>query len=145
MGQATLDDIMQPVTDYNYQYWVITSRFARIRPCRVTGPGRLRTVVSGAFVGGLHILSSIRPRSTFFTDAKLLAYCADATLLVVRNGVTPKAQLPMLDKLLYDRRLPNLHLILNAFESSLPYRYAYKEDIDNSILKASNQATTNDL
>ncbi|OIN57802.1 GumC family protein [Arsenicibacter rosenii] len=130
-GRATLDDIMQPVTGYNYQYWVITSGMPVADPAELlaqAGLGQLFQELRRRFS---HIVVDSPPIS-FFTDAKLLAYCADTSLLVVRKGVTPKAQLPILDKLQYERRFPNLHLVLNGFDNSLPYRYAYKTELPDT-------------
>lgn len=121
-GNATMDDVLQPVANYNYQYWVLTAGSPVTDPAELlaqAGLGQLFQELRRRFA--YIIIDS--PPINFFTDAKLLAYCADTTLLAVRRGVTPNAQLSTFDRLLRERRFPNPHIVLNAFDADQSYRY----------------------
>ena len=65
------------------------------------------------------------PSISRYYDAYQLAQFADATLFVVKSGVTKKAVLSSLDK---ESRLPNISLIINAMNlSKQEYQLYYKQ------------------
>lgn len=57
------------------------------------------------------------------TDAQVIASYADATLFVIRHGVTPKHSLKLLDTLHREQRFKNLSTILNAVGSGEAYHF----------------------
>ncbi|TDG37695.1 polysaccharide biosynthesis tyrosine autokinase [Pedobacter changchengzhani] len=59
------------------------------------------------------------------TDAQILAPLADATLYVVRHGVTLKADIQQFDALYKQDKFPKLNLILNGVQVGGKYGYGY--------------------
>jgi len=58
------------------------------------------------------------------SDAFLLKRISDASLFIVRSGMTPKAAITLINGIYQEERLNNVNLVLNAFNKS-DYRYGY--------------------
>lgn len=59
------------------------------------------------------------------TDAKLLAYHADATLYIMRQLYTPRSFFPMIRSTYREKRLPNMAIVLNGIRKRKFMGYSY--------------------
>lgn len=118
-GEATLDEILQPVPGHP-NYFIIPSGPLPPDPSELlSGPivkqllrllrERFRYVILDA------------PPIGIVTDAQVVAPYADATLFVVRHGVTPRHSLKNLDVLYREQRFQNMRIILNAVDQGDSY------------------------
>ena len=111
-GEATLDEILQPVPGQP-NYFIIPSGPLPPDPSELlSGPlvNQLLQLLKDRF--SYIILDA--PPIGIVTDAQVVAPYADATLFIIRHGVTPKHSLKMLDMLHREQRFQNMRIILNA-------------------------------
>jgi capsular exopolysaccharide synthesis family protein len=59
------------------------------------------------------------------TDAQVLARFADATLYLVRHGVTFKQQLQITRDMYMEHKLPRINIVINDVKSKSSYGYGY--------------------
>lgn len=128
-GEATIDEILQPVPGHP-NYFIIPSGPLPPDPSELlSGPmiNQLLRLLRERF--DYVILDA--PPIGIVTDAQVVAPYADATLFVVRHGVTPKHSLKILDMLYLEQRFRNMRIILNAvgtgesYHSNHQYRNSY--------------------
>lgn len=111
-GEATLDAIIQPVPGYP-NYFIIPSGPLPPDPSELLSGPYLKQLISELRERYQYIIVDAPPIG-IVTDAQVVAPFADATLFVVRHGVTPKQSLKILDTLYQEQRFHNLSIILNA-------------------------------
>lgn len=116
MGQATLDDILQPVPGCP-KYFIIPSGSSLANPSEMLSSYRLA-----------HLMQDLRERFDYViidtppiglvSDAQVVAPLSDATFFLVRHDVTPRNHLKMIDTLYREHSFRKLNIILNAVDGS---------------------------
>lgn len=120
-GQATLTDILKPVPGHP-NYFIIPSGPLPYDPSELLGGPNLKQLIELLRDQFRFILLDAPPIG-IVTDAQVIASFADATLFVIRHGVTPKHSLKLLDTLYREQRFQNLSVILNAVGGSEAYHF----------------------
>lgn len=120
-GEATLADILKPVPGYP-NYYIIPSGPLPPDPSELLSGAAAKQLITALREKFRYVLIDAPPIG-IVTDAQVLAPLADATLFVVRHGVTPKQSLKMLDTLHRERRFQNLSIVLNAVGSGESYHF----------------------
>ena len=120
-GQATLTDILKPVPGHP-NYFIIPSGPLPYDPSELLGGPNLKQLIELLRDQFRFILLDAPPIG-IVTDAQVIAPFADATLFVIRHGVTPKHSLKLLDTLYREQRFQNLSVILNAVGGSEAYHF----------------------
>lgn len=115
-GEATLTDILKPVPGYP-NYYLIPSGPLPPDPSEMLSGSAVKTLIRTLREQFRYVLIDAPPVG-LVTDAQVIAPLADATLFVVRHGVTPKQSLRMLDTYHREGRFRNLNIVLNAVGSS---------------------------
>ncbi len=111
-GEATLDEILQPVPG-NPNYFIIPSGPLPPDPSELLSGSSVKQLLALLRERFSYIILDAPPIG-IVTDAQVVASHADATLFIVRHGVTPKHSLKMLDMLHREQRFQNMRIILNA-------------------------------
>ncbi|GAB3702669.1 polysaccharide biosynthesis tyrosine autokinase [Spirosoma flavus] len=127
-GEAPLNEIIKPVPGHP-NFFIIPSGPLPHNPSELLGSqntGQLIELLRDQF---RYILLDTPPIG-IVTDAQVVAEYADATLFVVRHGLTPKHNLKLLDSLYREQRFRNLRIILNGVGGS--EAYLYNDRIKNS-------------
>ncbi|MDR1632732.1 MAG: polysaccharide biosynthesis tyrosine autokinase [Dysgonamonadaceae bacterium] len=62
------------------------------------------------------------------SDAFLLNRISDVSLYVMRGGLTPKSAIPLVNNIYKEKRLNNLNLVLNGFNTGKHHNYGYGYD-----------------
>ncbi|OZI07351.1 capsular biosynthesis protein [Siphonobacter sp. BAB-5385] len=122
--EASLEEILRPVPGYP-NYFVIPSGPLPPNPSELLSGHRLPQLLQELRERFSYIIVDAPPVG-IVTDAQLVSPMADATLFVIRHGVTPKAALKELDVLHRERRFNNLNIILNGVAGGDSYHYNYK-------------------
>lgn len=131
-GEATLADILKPVPGYP-NYFIIPSGPLPPDPSELLSGPNLKPLIDSLRERFRYVIIDAPPIG-IVSDAQAIAPYADATLFVVRHGVTPKQSLKILDTLYREQRFHNMSIILNAVGSGDAYHfnnryknsYAYK-------------------
>lgn len=121
-GEATLSDILKPVPGHP-NYFIIPSGPLPSDPSELLGGPNMKQLIELLRDQFRHILLDAPPIG-IVTDAQVVASHADATLFVIRHGVTPKHSLKLLDVLHREQRFQNLSIILNAVGGSDAYHFS---------------------
>ena len=127
-GEAALSDILKPVPGHP-NYFIIPSGPLPSDPSELLGGPNVKQLIELLRDQFRHILLDAPPIG-IVTDAQVVASHADATLFVIRHGVTPKHSLKLLDVLHREQRFQNLSIILNAVGGSDAYHFS--DQIKNS-------------
>ncbi|MBC3787708.1 GumC family protein [Spirosoma utsteinense] len=114
--EATLDDILKPVPGYP-NYFIIPSGPLPPDPSELLSGPQLKQLLAQLRERFKTIIIDAPPIG-IVTDAQIIAPFADATLFVIRHGVTPKHSLKILDTLHREQRFQNLNIILNSVGGS---------------------------
>ena len=120
-GQATLADVIKPVPGHP-NYFIIPSGPLPYDPSELLSGPNLKQLIELLRAQFQFVLLDAPPIG-IVTDAQVIAPFADATLFVVRHGVTPKHSLKLLDTLYREQRFQNLSVILNAVGGSEAYHF----------------------
>lgn len=120
-GQATLSDVIKPVPGHP-NYFIIPSGPLPYDPSELLSGPNLKQLIELLRAQFQFVLLDAPPIG-IVTDAQVIAPFADATLFVVRHGVTPKHSLKLLDTLYREQRFQNLSVILNAVGGSEAYHF----------------------
>ncbi|GAA4459019.1 tyrosine-protein kinase [Nibrella saemangeumensis] len=122
IGEATLDEILQPVGSYD-NYWIITSGPIPPNPAELLANTRLQKLITELRERFAYVIIDSPPIG-LVTDAQLIAKYADATLFMVRHDHTPKNCLKMIDLLYKEQRFQKLTVILNGVGGGDSYYYS---------------------
>lgn len=120
-GQATLADILKPVPGHP-NYFIIPSGPLPFDPSELLSGSNVKQLIELLRTQFRYILLDAPPIG-IVTDAQIIAPYADATLFVIRHGVTPKHNLKLLDTLHRNQRFRNLSIILNAVGGGEAYHF----------------------
>ena len=120
-GEATLADVLKPVPGHP-NYFIIPSGPLPYDPSELLGGPNVKQLIELLRTQFRYILLDAPPIG-IVTDAQVIAPYADATLFVIRHGVTPKHSLKILDTLYREQRFQNLSIILNAVGGSEAYHF----------------------
>lgn len=123
IGEATLDEVLQPVPGYN-NYFIIPSGPLPPNPSELLSGPRLEQLI-GELRKRFNYVIIDSPPIGLVTDAQLIAPFADATMYMVRHDVTPKQNLKMINTLFTEQRFNRLNIILNAVGEGESYYYNY--------------------
>lgn len=110
IGQASLEDILVPVKAYP-GLWVMPSGPIPPNPAELLLLDRTKEMFADLREAFDYIIVDTTPN--LVTDAQLLSRYADATLYLVRVGVTFKDQLKLPDALSKEKRMPKVNLVVN--------------------------------
>ncbi|MFD2569138.1 GumC family protein [Spirosoma soli] len=119
--EASLADILKPIPGYP-NYFLIPSGPLPPDPSELLSGPKLKELIQGLRENFRYVIVDAPPIG-IVTDAQLIAPYADATLFVVRHGVTPKNCLKILNTLHLEQRFQNLNIILNAVGGSDAYHF----------------------
>ncbi|AKD54383.1 GumC family protein [Spirosoma radiotolerans] len=120
-GEATLADILKPVPGYP-NYFIIPSGPLPPDPSELLSGPNLKQLIGELREKFRYVIIDAPPIG-IVTDAQAIAPYSDATLFVVRHGVTPKESLKILDMLHREQRFQNMRIILNAVGSGHGYHF----------------------
>lgn len=120
-GNATLADILKPVPGHP-NYFIIPCGPLPPDPSELLGGPNVKQLIELLRDQFRYILLDAPPIG-IVTDAQVVAPYADATLFVIRHGVTPKHSLKLLDTLHREQRFKNLSIILNAVGGGEAYHF----------------------
>lgn len=127
-GEAALADIIKPVPGHP-NYFIIPSGPLPTDPSELLGGSAVKQLIELLRDQFRYILLDAPPIGVV-TDAQVIAPYADATLFVIRHGVTPRHSLKLLDTLHREQRFKNLSIILNAVGGGEAYHF--NDQIKNS-------------
>ncbi|AUD02596.1 GumC family protein [Spirosoma pollinicola] len=119
--EAELDDILKPVPGYP-NYFIIPSGPLPPDPSELLSGPKLKQLIGELRERFRYVIIDAPPVG-IVTDAQAIAPYSDATLFVVRHGVTPKDSLKVLDMLYREQRFQNMSIILNAVGSGDGYHF----------------------
>ena len=128
-GEATLDEILQPVPGYP-NYYMIPSGPLPQEPSELLSGDTMKQLMQSLRERFRYVILDAPPIG-IVTDAEVVASYADTTLFVVRHGVTPKHSLKTLDLLYREQRFKNMRIILNgvgtgeSYHSNHQYKNSY--------------------
>lgn len=131
LGEASLDDILQRVNDH-HQFWMINCGTAMSHPTQLLTRPRLAELMQELRERFAYIVIDSPPVG-FVSDAKLMTPFADTSLFVVRQDVTPKKHLRLLDALYRAQRFPRMHLVLNGFDVRESFGHGYHKYIAKAL------------
>lgn len=120
-GNATLADVLKPVPGHP-NYFIIPCGPLPPDPSELLGGPNVKQLIELLRDQFRYILLDAPPIG-IVTDAQVVAPYADATLFVIRHGVTPKHSLKLLDTLHREQRFKNLSIILNAVGGGEAYHF----------------------
>ncbi|ARK11364.1 GumC family protein [Fibrivirga algicola] len=128
-GQATLDEIIKPVTGYENFFFI---------PCGVVPPNPSE-LLSGTkmqyLFENLHehfdVIIVDTPPVGLVTDANILAKYATMTLYIVRHLYTGKGFLKNIETLYQEKRFPTMCLVINGIDMQKDYEYNYGYGYDS--------------
>lgn len=123
IGEATLDEVLQPVPGYQ-NYYMIPSGPLPPNPSELLSGPRLEQLIAELRKRFSYVIIDSPPIG-LVTDAQLIAPFADATMFMVRHDVTPKQNLKMINTLFTEQRFNRLNIILNAVGEGESYYYNY--------------------
>lgn len=110
IGQVSLEDILVPVKAYP-GLWVMPSGPIPPNPAELLLLDRTKEMFADLREAFDYIIVDTTPN--LVTDAQLLSRYADATLYLVRVGITFKDQLKLPDSLSKEKRMPKVNLVIN--------------------------------
>ncbi|WP_266364923.1 GumC family protein [Tellurirhabdus rosea] len=129
IGEATLDDILQPVPGQD-NYFILTSGPVPPNPAELLGNERMPELFRELKTRFDYVIVDSPPIG-LVTDAQLIAPYADATLYIVRHDVTPKNYLKFVESLHKEQKFNRLHVVLNAVSQGDSYQYGYGYGYNN--------------
>ncbi|WP_128548326.1 GumC family protein [Larkinella soli] len=122
-GEATLDDVLQQVPGFS-NLFLISCGPIPLNPSELLSGPRLGLLMEELRSRFDNIIIDSPPIG-LVTDAQLLGRYADVTLYSIRHNVTHRSYLTLIDGLYQEKRLPNMHLILNSVKNKYTYDYRY--------------------
>jgi tyrosine-protein kinase Etk/Wzc len=123
IGNKEADHIIKSTT-VNKNVFIIPSGAIPPNPSELILNGRLEELLTYLETIFDYILIDTAPVAPV-TDAYILSPMCDATLYIVRHGVTPKAAIKMLDESIRMRTLKNIAIIFNGVKSRGVGQYGY--------------------
>ncbi len=121
-GEATLDEILQPLAGYPNCY-IISSGPLPTNPSEILNRPSLGLLIEELRKRFDYIIIDTPPVG-LVSDAQLIAPYIDATFFLIRHDVTPKNHIRVINKLYEEERFPRLKIILNAIDSNNSYYYS---------------------
>jgi len=140
-GEREIESIIKR-TDYSNNLFFIPSGPVMSNPSELLLNGKIEelfTYLEGLFDYIVVDTSPVNP----VTDASILSPLCDATLYIVRQGVTPRMFVQKLDKYSRIKSLKNVAIVLNGakgkgfrkYDESYSYGYSYVENRKNTNAK----------
>lgn len=123
IGNAVLDEIIQPVTDFPNLY-VIGCGPVPPNPSELLLDRQVSLLFEELKKQFDHIIIDSAPVG-LVSDAFTLSAHAHACLYIVRHGYTLKRQLSMVNDLYQKKRLPNMGLVINDIQTQGRYKGYY--------------------
>lgn len=123
IGKATIADIIQP-TQVDPNFYVIGSGPIPPNPSELLIQAEMEELLTYLRANFDEIVIDTPPIG-LVTDAQILARLADATIYLVRHGVTFKQQISNLEDLYQQHKFPKLNVILNGIKLGGSYGYGY--------------------
>jgi tyrosine-protein kinase Etk/Wzc len=135
IGRASINDIIK-TSSFNHDLFVIGSGPIPPNPSELLIHNELDELMAYLKKNFDEILIDAPPIG-LVTDAQILARFADATIYLMRQNYTFKAQVKSMDAIYRTRKMPNLNAILNGIKYGGNYGYGYgygyySDDIKNS-------------
>jgi tyrosine-protein kinase Etk/Wzc len=127
VGRSSLSDMLQPVPGNEYLF-VLPAGVIPPNPTELILNGRLEEMLSHLKTMFDYVIIDTAPVG-LVTDARLLAPFADACLYVLRQQVTPKMHLKLIDELYRNKEVGKLNLVFNGVRprgvAAAGYGYGY--------------------
>lgn len=123
VGQVEISEIIKPLKGYP-NVKVIPSGTIPPNPSELVLHEKMHTMMA-YLKEHYDVIVIDSPPIGSVTDAKLLAYYADATLYVLRQLYTGKSFFPMIKETYREKRLPNMGLVLNGIRRRKFLGYSY--------------------
>ena len=123
IGEATIDDIIQPVPGYEH-YSIVTSGPLPPNPSELLSGPNLEVLIQELRTRFDYIVIDAPPVG-LVTDAQLIAPFCDATIFMVRHDLTPKSYMKMVESLYQEKRFNRLNIVLNAVGDGEEQYYSY--------------------
>lgn len=123
VGDAVITDIIKP-SGVNNNLFVISSGPIPPNPSELLVRTEIDEMITYLRANFDEVLIDTGPIG-LVTDAQILARVADATIYLLRQGVTYKRQIYSLDDLFRKRKFPRLNAVLNGVEIGGQYDYGY--------------------
>ena len=123
IGDAVITDIIKP-SGVNNNLFVISSGPIPPNPSELLVRPEIDEMITYLRANFDEVLIDTGPIG-LVTDAQILARVADATIYLLRQGVTYKRQIYSLDDLFRKKKFPRLNVVLNGVEIGGQYDYGY--------------------
>jgi len=127
VGRSSISDMLQPVPGNEYLF-VLPAGVIPPNPTELILNGRLEEMLSHLKTMFDYVIIDTAPVG-LVTDARLLAPFADACLYVLRQQVTPKLHLKLIDELYRNKEVGKLNLVFNGVRprgvAAAGYGYGY--------------------
>ena len=127
VGRSSLSDMLQPVPGNEYLF-VLPAGVIPPNPTELILNGRLEEMLSHLKTMFDYVIIDTAPVG-LVTDARLLSPFADACLYVLRQQVTPKLHLKLIDELYRNKEVGKLNLVFNGVRprgvAAAGYGYGY--------------------
>ncbi|WP_316742778.1 polysaccharide biosynthesis tyrosine autokinase [Pedobacter antarcticus] len=123
IGKAEIPDIIQP-SNVHPNFFVIGSGPIPPNPSELLVNSEIDILVNYLKENFDEIFIDTPPIG-LVTDAQILSRLADATLYLVREGVTFKGQIQNLDVLYKEKKFPKINVIYNGVKLDGKYGYGY--------------------
>ncbi|RPD41786.1 GumC family protein [Chitinophaga barathri] len=137
VGKTALPEMLRPVPG-NDHLFILPAGVIPPNPTELILNGRLQEMLTTLKTMFDYVIIDTAPVG-IVTDARLLAPFTDATLYVVRQQVTPRLHLKMIDELYRNREAGKLNIVFNGVKprgvNTHGYGYGYVEDLDKQQKK----------
>lgn len=123
IGQATLEQIIQPVVNYPDLFFIPCGPLPP-NPSELLGSKRMAELFA-ALREGFDVVIADTPPIGLLSDAYSIAPYATATLYILRHLYTNKAYLKTIEALYQEKRFRNMSLLINGIVTRKDYEYNY--------------------
>ncbi|MGN6511889.1 MAG: GumC family protein [Chitinophaga sp.] len=137
VGKTGLPEMLRPVPG-NDHLFILPAGVIPPNPTELILSGRLQELLTSLKTMFDYVIIDTAPVG-IVTDARLLAPFTDATLYVVRQHVTPRLHLKMIDELYRNREAGKVNIVFNGVKprgvNTHGYGYGYVEDLNKQQQK----------
>lgn len=123
IGKTSLESLIRP-SGFHENCWLITSGPIPPNPVELLLLDQTKQLFATLRKQFDYIVIDTAPLG-LVTDAQLLGYLADATLFLVRQGVTYKQQLQLSKDVYQQKKLPKMNLVINDVKIGKGFGYGY--------------------
>jgi tyrosine-protein kinase Etk/Wzc len=123
IGQATMEEIIQP-SGVHPNFFVISSGPIPPNPAELLEQTAIDELVKWLKTQFQEVIIDTPPIG-LVTDALILSRLADATIYVVRHGLTMKSQIAAIQILAKEKKFPKLNIVHNGVQLSGRFGYGY--------------------